>query len=109
MLQSMIIILSSTIVWSVSFRRPQTPDNLDYCVIDFDPDKHTYDQVAEAARLVKDILNAIDVPSYPKTSCSTGMHIYIPLGGKYSYLQSQIFANIIVKHVHVYSTIIHMF
>ncbi|MBE9586672.1 DNA ligase D [Mucilaginibacter sp. JRF] len=82
------------------FSRAQTPDNPDYCVIDLDPDKHTYDQVVEAARLVKDILDAIDVPSYPKTSGSTGMHIYIPLGGKYSYQQSQIFANIIVKHVH---------
>lgn len=82
------------------FSRAQTPDNPDYCVIDLDPDKHTYDQVVEAARLVKDILDAIDVPSYPKTSGSTGMHIYIPLGGKYSYQQSQIFANIVVKHVH---------
>ncbi|RFZ90085.1 DNA ligase D [Mucilaginibacter conchicola] len=82
------------------FSRAETPDNPDYCVIDLDPDKHTYDQVVEAARLVKEILDAIDVPSYPKTSGSTGMHIYIPLGGKYSYQQSQIFANIIVKHVH---------
>lgn len=82
------------------FSRAETPDNPDYCVIDLDPDKHTYDQVVEAARIVKDILDAIDVPSYPKTSGSTGMHIYIPLAGKYSYQQSQIFANIIVKHVH---------
>nr|WP_238381797.1 DNA ligase D [Mucilaginibacter pedocola] len=82
------------------FSRAQTPDNPDYCVIDLDPDKHTYDQVVEAGRVVKDILDAIEVPSYPKTSGSTGMHIYIPLGGKYSYQQSQLFANIIVKHVH---------
>jgi bifunctional non-homologous end joining protein LigD len=82
------------------FSRAQTPDNPDYCVIDLDPDKHTYDQVVEAARITKDILDAIDVPSYPKTSGSTGMHIYIPLGGKYTYDQSQLFANIVVKQVH---------
>ncbi|MDN3551200.1 DNA ligase D [Mucilaginibacter aquaedulcis] len=82
------------------FSRAETPDNPDYCVIDLDPDKHTYDQVVEAARIVKDILDAIDVPSYPKTSGSTGMHIYVPLAGKYTYQQSQLFANIIVKHVH---------
>jgi len=81
------------------FSRAQTPDNPDYCVIDLDPDKHTYDQVVEAARITKDILDAIDVPSYPKTSGSTGMHIYIPLEGKYTYQQSQLFANIIVKLV----------
>lgn len=82
------------------FSRSQSPDNPDYCVIDLDPDKHTYDQVVEAARITKDILDAIEVPSYPKTSGSTGMHIYIPLAGKYSYQQSQLFANIVVKLVH---------
>ena len=82
------------------FSRAQTPDNPDYCVIDLDPDKHTYDQVVEAALETKKILDAIDVPSYPKTSGSTGMHIYIPLAGKYTYQQSQLFANIIVKLVH---------
>ncbi|QEC74693.1 DNA ligase D [Mucilaginibacter ginsenosidivorax] len=82
------------------FSRAQTPDNPDYCVIDLDPDKHTYDQVVEAARITKEILDAIDVPSYPKTSGSTGMHIYIPLGAKYTYQQSQLFANIVVKLVH---------
>jgi bifunctional non-homologous end joining protein LigD len=82
------------------FSRAQTPDNPDYCVIDLDPDKHTYDQVVEAARITKVILDAIDVPSYPKTSGSTGMHIYIPLGAKYTYQQSQLFANIVVKLVH---------
>jgi len=82
------------------FSRAQTPDHPDYCVIDLDPDKHTYDQVVEAARITKEILDAIDVPSYPKTSGSTGMHIYIPLEAKYTYQQSQLFANIIVKLVH---------
>jgi bifunctional non-homologous end joining protein LigD len=82
------------------FSRAEIPDNPDYCVIDLDPDKHTYDQVVQAAREVKKVLDAIGVPSFPKTSGSTGMHIYIPLGAKYSYDQSQMFANIIVKQVH---------
>ncbi|MES2428081.1 MAG: DNA ligase D [Bacteroidota bacterium] len=82
------------------FSRVQSPDNPDYCVIDLDPDKHTYDQVVQAALEVKKVLDAIDVPAYPKTSGSTGMHIYIPLGAKYTYQQSQLFANLIVKIVH---------
>lgn len=82
------------------FSRAETPDNPDYCVIDLDPDKHSYDQVVQAALEVKKVLDAIDVPAYPKTSGSTGMHIYIPLEGKYTYDQSQMFANIIVKLVH---------
>ena len=82
------------------FSRVKSPDNPDYCVIDLDPDKNTFDQVISAAIEVKKVLDAMGVPSYPKTSGSTGMHIYIPLGAKYTYEQSQMFAKIIVQLVH---------
>lgn len=82
------------------FSREQSPDNPDFCVIDLDPDKQHFDQVIEAALVVKQVCDAIGVPAYPKTSGSTGMHIYIPLGAKYTYDQSQMFAKIIVTHVH---------
>jgi len=82
------------------FSRVKSPDNPDYCVIDLDPDKNTFDQVISAALEVKKVLDAIGVPSYPKTSGSTGMHIYIPLGAKYTYEQSQMFAKMIVQLVH---------
>ncbi|MDB4902192.1 MAG: ligase [Mucilaginibacter sp.] len=82
------------------FSRAQSPDNPDYCVIDLDPDKNTFDQVIEAALEVKKVLDEIKVPSYCKTSGSTGMHIYIPMEAKYSYDQSQMFARIIVNIVH---------
>jgi bifunctional non-homologous end joining protein LigD len=99
----------ATLLWMASlgciemnpwFSRVQSPDNPDFCVIDLDPDKHTFDQVISAALEVKKVLDAMDVPSYPKTSGSTGMHIYIPLGGQYSYDQSQMFARIVVGIVH---------
>lgn len=82
------------------FSRIQTPDNPDYCVIDLDPDKNTFDQVIEAALIVKKMLDAINVPSYCKTSGSTGIHIYIPMGAKYTYEQTQLFARILVNRVH---------
>lgn len=82
------------------FSRVQSPDNPDYCVIDLDPDKNTFDQVIEAALEVKKVLDAIGVPSYCKTSGSTGMHIYIPMDAEYSYDQTQMFARIIVDIVH---------
>lgn len=82
------------------FSRVQSPNNPDFCVIDLDPDKQHFNQVIQAAKEVQKVLNAIDVPAYPKTSGSTGMHIYIPLGAKYTYDQSQMFAKIIVTLVH---------
>lgn len=80
--------------------RRQSPDNPDWCIIDLDPDKNTFNQVIEAAQIVKQVLDAAEIPSYPKTSGSTGLHIYIPLGAKYSYEQSKEFGRVIVKIVH---------
>ncbi len=82
------------------FSRVQSPDNPDYCVIDLDPDKNTFDQVVEAALAVKNIADKLGIPCFCKTSGSTGMHIYIPLGAKYSFDQSQMFARFIVNIVH---------
>ncbi|HEX3008039.1 MAG TPA: non-homologous end-joining DNA ligase [Bacteroidales bacterium] len=99
----------ATLLWMASmgciemnpwFSRIQNPDNPDFCIIDLDPDKNTFDQVIEAALATKRILDALNVPSYPKTSGSTGMHIYIPLGAKYTYDQSQMFAKLVVNLVH---------
>jgi bifunctional non-homologous end joining protein LigD len=78
--------------------RAQKPDSPDYCLIDLDPDKNnTYEQVMEAAHLVKELLDDVGADSYPKTSGSTGLHIYIPLGAKYSYDQSKQLAELIVN------------
>lgn len=99
----------ATLLWMVSlgcieinpwFSRIQHPDNPDYCVIDLDPDQNTFEQVIQAAQEVKKVLDAIAVPGFVKTSGSTGIHIYIPLGAKYSYDQSQMFGKLIVTIVH---------
>ncbi|MFC3562947.1 DNA ligase D [Pedobacter jamesrossensis] len=99
----------ATLLWMISlgcieinpwFSRSENPDRPDYCVIDLDPDKQSFDQVVEVALAVKKVLDSIGVPSYPKTSGSTGIHIYIPMGAKYSYDQTQLFARIIVGLVH---------
>ena len=99
---------TATLLWMASlgcieinpwFSRIQSPDYPDYCVIDLDPDQHHFDKVIEAANVTKEVLDAIDVPAYVKTSGSTGIHIYIPLGGKYDYDQSQLFAKLIVSIV----------
>ncbi len=80
--------------------RISAPDNPDWCVIDLDPDTNTFEQVIETANVVKKILDTVGIPSYPKTSGSTGMHIYIPLGAMYSYEQSKQLAELIVTFAH---------
>lgn len=80
--------------------RISSPDNPDWCVVDLDPDTNSFEEVIEAARVVHKILEAVKVPSFPKTSGSTGIHIYIPLGAKYDYEHSKQLAELIVTIAH---------
>lgn len=83
--------------WSSTLKKPGNPN---WCIIDLDPDKNTFNQVIEAARLTKDILDAIGVESFCKTSGSTGLHIYIPFGAKYTYEDSKEFGRALATILH---------
>lgn len=53
----------------------------------------------ETAQQVKEVLDLIKIKAYCKTSGSTGIHIYIPMNGKYDYDQVKDFAHILMKQV----------
>ena len=80
--------------------RTTAPDPPDWCIIDLDPDKNTFDQVIEAAQVTREVLTAMGVPCFCKTSGSTGLHIYIPLGAKYPYEDSREFGRVVARLVH---------
>jgi bifunctional non-homologous end joining protein LigD len=76
------------------------PDNPDWCLIDLDPsEKQNFDVVIKCAQATKEVLDSMGVVGYPKTSGSTGIHVYIPLGAKYTYDQCQMFGRIIATQV----------
>ncbi len=80
--------------------RVQTPNYPDWSVIDLDPGDISFDKVVETAVVVKKVLDTLQVPSFPKTSGSTGIHIYVPLGAKYNYEQSKQFAELVANLAH---------
>jgi bifunctional non-homologous end joining protein LigD len=81
--------------------RVQKEDFPDWCIMDLDPGtKSNFNQVIETALVCKDILEGLGADCYVKTSGSTGMHVYIPFGAKYTYDQSKEFARIIARLVH---------
>ena len=78
--------------------RVQSPDQPDYMIIDLDPSpKNSFEQVIEVALMTKEILDKFKIPPYCKTSGSTGIHIFVPMGAKYTYDQVKDFAHIIVQ------------
>jgi len=73
-------------------------ENPDWIVIDIDPSEgNSFEQVIETALVVKSILDKAKITAFPKTSGATGMHIYIPLGAKYSYEEGKTFAHIVAE------------
>jgi bifunctional non-homologous end joining protein LigD len=84
--------------WNSTIFNENDPD---WCLIDLDPsDKNNFEQVILTAQKTKQVLDDLGVTGYPKTSGSTGIHIYIPLGAKYNYDQCQLFGKIIATQVH---------
>lgn len=78
--------------------RIQKPDNPDYLIMDIDPsEKNTFKQVIDVALVIKEILTKAGCTCYCKTSGATGMHIYIPLQGRYTYDQARPFSEIIAN------------
>jgi bifunctional non-homologous end joining protein LigD len=80
--------------------RVQSPLYPDWSVVDLDPGEISFDKVIETAQAVREVLDSLQIPSFPKTSGSTGIHIYIPLGAKYNYEQSKQLAELIANLVH---------
>jgi len=62
------------------YARCDDVDRPDYFHFDLDPGPGApFSQVLEAALLVRDALHALGLPSFPKTSGSKGIHVYVPL------------------------------
>jgi bifunctional non-homologous end joining protein LigD len=82
------------------FSRVQSPLEADYVAIDLDPtDDASFATVLDVARWVRDELQRLHVPGYPKTSGSSGLHIYIPLPPETSYESGLLLCQIVATLV----------
>lgn len=70
-------------------------DKPSYAVIDLDPEDISFDAVIATALAVHKTLDRINIPNYCKTSGASGLHVYIPLGAKYTYNQAKDFSHLI--------------
>lgn len=64
-----------------------------WLVFDLDPGEGiSFRTICELAMGVKDVLDRLGLESYPKTSGSRGMHVYVPFNPRYSYEEVADFA-----------------
>ncbi len=80
--------------WSSKHQKKEYPD---YLIIDLDPNGVPFPEVIKVAKHVKKIMDAAQIEGFLKTSGKTGLHILIPLGGKYTFDQTRQFAEILAK------------
>jgi bifunctional non-homologous end joining protein LigD len=79
--------------------RIQYLDHPDWLVIDLDPEGVTFKDVITVAQTVKQVCDEWGIAALPKTSGKTGIHIYVPLGAKYTFEQAKNFAHLIALEV----------
>jgi bifunctional non-homologous end joining protein LigD len=63
-------------VWGSCASHPHQPD---WVVFDIDPGSGEFADAARAGLLLKDALEALDLVSFPKTSGSRGLHVFLPI------------------------------
>ena len=78
------------------FSRVPSQLDADYVALDLDPGEGTpFSRVLEVARWIRDELRSLRIPAVPKTSGSSGLHIYVPLPSGTSYESGLLFCQII--------------
>jgi bifunctional non-homologous end joining protein LigD len=60
-------------------------DRPDYLMLDLDPKEAPWKNVLDVAMVCKEVLDELGLPAFPKTSGSSGIHVYLPLKPKYDY------------------------
>ncbi len=81
-------------IWSSRADRLQRPD---WCILDLDPKDAPFSDVVTLALAIHELCTDIDLPAFVKTSGSSGLHVLIPLGGRFTYEQSRMLAQLIAR------------
>ena len=68
--------------WHSTWRHLDKPD---YLMLDLDPKQAPWENVLQVALVCKEVLDELGLPAFPKTSGSSGIHIYLPLKPKYEF------------------------
>jgi bifunctional non-homologous end joining protein LigD len=93
-------------IWSSRIATLATPD---FCILDLDPKDAPFSDVIKLAIAARKLCEEIELPAYPKTSGSTGLHVLIPLGRQCTFEQSKQLGELLAlvlerQHRHIATT-----
>ena len=81
-------------VWSSRVAALERPD---WCILDLDPKGAPLKHVVTIARHIHALCEDVGLETFVKTSGSTGLHVLIPLGARYTYEQSRSLAELLAR------------
>ncbi|HET6670394.1 MAG TPA: non-homologous end-joining DNA ligase [Pyrinomonadaceae bacterium] len=82
--------------WHSTTKKLSYPD---WIALDLDPKKAPWQNVLEVALLVKQVCDEVGLSAFPKTSGSSGIHIYLPLKPKNEYGPVAEFSRLLASEV----------
>ncbi|HKN84487.1 MAG TPA: non-homologous end-joining DNA ligase, partial [Pyrinomonadaceae bacterium] len=82
--------------WHSTVKRLDKPD---WIAIDLDPKRAPWENVLQVALVVKDVAGEVGLQAFPKTSGSSGIHIYVPLKPTNEYDKVAEFARLFATEV----------
>src|SRR5207237_3191086 len=74
-------------------------DKPDWLAIDLDPKKAPWENVLQVALVAKQVCDEIGLNAFPKTSGSSGIHIYLPLNPTNNYNTDAKFSRLIAREI----------
>ena len=69
----------------------------DWCILDLDPKEAPFRDVVRVARAIKALCDAIELPSFVKTSGSTGLHVLLPVGRQLTFEQTRQLGQVLAR------------
>jgi bifunctional non-homologous end joining protein LigD len=75
------------------YSRVDKPDRPDFVLFDLDPTPEVpWSQTAEVALILKELLDALELASFPKTSGGKGFHVLVPIDRRSTFEDTRAFA-----------------
>jgi bifunctional non-homologous end joining protein LigD len=83
---------------NVWYSRVDKPERPDFALFDLDPSADVgFKETVQVALLIKEVLDALELEGYPKTSGSDGIHVLVPVARRYTYADTREFAEIVAR------------
>jgi bifunctional non-homologous end joining protein LigD len=82
------------------YSRVDRPDRPDFVLFDLDPTPEVpWSQTMEVARILKGLLDELELRSFPKTSGGKGFHVLVPVDRRSTYEDTRRFAEIVAAAI----------